>query len=66
MAIRRDHPQSRDAETRYDVVERFDGITSVKLQPKTGRTHQIRVHLDHQRTGTLRSAVRRPCAHHAW
>ena len=47
MAIRLEHPQSRDAETRYDVVQRFDGITAVKVQPKTGRTHQIRVHLDH-------------------
>ncbi|MCA9131829.1 MAG: RluA family pseudouridine synthase [Planctomycetales bacterium] len=47
MAIRRDHPQSRDAETRYDVLQRFDGIAAVKVQPKTGRTHQIRVHLDH-------------------
>lgn len=47
MAIRRDHPQSRDAETRYDVLERFGGIAAVKVQPKTGRTHQIRVHLDH-------------------
>jgi 23S rRNA pseudouridine1911/1915/1917 synthase len=47
MAIRRDHPQSRDAETRYEVVERFAGISAVKVEPKTGRTHQIRVHLSH-------------------
>ncbi|MDP4121252.1 MAG: RluA family pseudouridine synthase [Bacillota bacterium] len=36
---------SRDAETSYEVIERFSGYTHVKLKLKTGRTHQIRVHM---------------------
>ena len=45
MAIRRDHVTSRPAQTKYEVVERFDGFAAVRVTPKTGRTHQIRVHL---------------------
>jgi len=45
MAIRRDHPTSRPAVTRYEVLERYGTAALVQVAPRTGRTHQIRVHL---------------------
>ena len=35
----------RHAETAYAVIERFRGYALLEARPKTGRTHQIRVHL---------------------
>jgi 23S rRNA pseudouridine1911/1915/1917 synthase len=35
----------RHSISRYKVIKRLDGFTYVEVYPKTGRTHQIRVHL---------------------
>lgn len=37
----------RKAVTEYEVMERFGKFTVVKCKLRTGRTHQIRVHMEH-------------------
>ena len=44
MAVVKD---GRDAYTKFKVLERFDKYTFVEVELKTGRTHQIRVHMSH-------------------
>ncbi|MBI5024502.1 MAG: RluA family pseudouridine synthase [Candidatus Omnitrophica bacterium] len=38
---------AKDAVTFYRVIKRHRGVTLVSLFPKTGRTHQLRVHMNH-------------------
>lgn len=38
---------ARQATTYYEVLERFGDYSYLRLLPKTGRTHQLRVHMRH-------------------
>jgi 23S rRNA pseudouridine1911/1915/1917 synthase len=40
-------PTGKPSQTRYRVLERFDGHSLVELEPLTGRTHQLRLHCAH-------------------
>lgn len=39
------NPKGKPAQTKYEVLEENGELSLVKLMPKTGRTHQLRVHM---------------------
>ena len=41
------HPEGKESQTRFAVLENFPSCTLVEASPLTGRTHQIRVHAAH-------------------
>ncbi len=50
-------PKGKSATTRYEVLASDDRHSFVKLQPKTGRTHQLRVHMEYIGTPILGDKV---------
>jgi 23S rRNA pseudouridine1911/1915/1917 synthase len=45
--VSEDAIDAKPAQTFYEVVKRYERWSTVRCFPKTGRTHQIRVHLAH-------------------
>ncbi len=45
-----DDEEARDAITDYSLIKPFEKSALLELYPKTGRTHQLRVHMAHQKT----------------
>ncbi len=41
------HPDGKSAETDYKVLKSSGGYSLCELKPKTGRTHQLRLHMKH-------------------
>ncbi len=55
MAVRKD--RGRESATSYETLERFVGFSLAALRLRTGRTHQIRVHMAHLGCAVLGDAL---------
>jgi len=42
--------KGKEAITEYEVLKELNGLSLIKLHPKTGRTHQLRVHMSYMGT----------------
>lgn len=49
--------KGKSALTRYEVIDETDKLSLVKLYPRTGRTHQLRVHMRYINTPILGDKV---------
>jgi len=47
LILREVSPEGKAAETKYATEKTENGLSFVRLSPKTGRTHQIRVHMQY-------------------
>lgn len=50
-------PNGKPAQTVYEVISTNEAHTLVELRPRTGRTHQLRVHMQYINTPILGDAV---------
>ncbi len=53
-------PNGREAITEYNILAQNDRFSLVELKPRTGRTHQLRIHMAHIGTPILGDPVYNP------